>query len=127
MQIATSSGGIASHKLTLQRADVVSKVLLAWLKQAAESQHLQWVAASIEGEDQPADLASKLWLREDIVPYVLPGPAGTEQRTLQERVQELASSFDENNNARTQFLANHEVQVSALVTLADYQQRLSAV
>src|SRR5258708_19349622 len=96
--------------------------MLNWMKQAARQRYLQWIAAGIQEKDHPENVLSRLWLEEDIVPFVIRKQADVHEQTLQEQVMDVISKFDENDIVRTQLNEKHEVQVSELVTLEDYQK-----
>src|SRR2546421_13085233 len=69
IHIAQACGdNIVMHKGALLHQDAANEVL-NWLKQAAQQQHLQFVAASFREDDQFKNILSRLWLQKDIVPY----------------------------------------------------------
>src|SRR6266487_5358984 len=45
--------------------------LFPWLQHAARQRNLKFIAAALRAEDEVSYLASRLWLQEDIVPYVI--------------------------------------------------------
>ncbi len=114
-----------TYTKALRQEDAVTEIL-NWLRRTSQQQYLQWIAAAIQEEDYPEDMFSKLWLQEDIVPFVIRKQDEALQHTLQEQVRDVASNFDENNIVLPQFGAKHEVRVSGLVTLKDYQKIASA-
>ena len=123
--IAEACGdSIITHKRALLHEDAASE-LLNWLKQAAQQRHLQFVAASFREDDQLKNMLSRLWLQEDIVPFVIRKQDAAHQLTLEGQVKDVASTFDENNIVRPQLSATHEVQVAELVTREDYQSTAS--
>src|SRR5207302_384052 len=104
--------------------DTASEVL-NWLKQAAQQRHLQFVAASFREDDQFKNILSRLWLQNDIVPYIIRKQDAALQLTLEEQVRDVVSRFDEDNIVRPQLSATHEVQVAELVTYEDYRETAS--
>ncbi len=122
MHIAEAHGdNIITYTKPLGQEDAAIE-MLNWLKQAARQRYLQWIAAGIQEKDHPENVLSRLWLEEDIVPFVIRKQADVHEQTLQEQVMDVISKFDENDIVRTQLNEKHEVQVSELVTLEDYQK-----
>src|SRR6266567_2395937 len=109
----------------LRREDAATE-MLNWLRQTSRQRYLQWIAAAIQEEDHPEDMFSRLWLQEDIVPFIIRKQDEAHQHILQEQVRDVASNFDENDIVLPQFGAKHEIQVSKLVTLKDHQKTASA-
>ena len=118
------SDNIVMHKGPLLHQDATSEVL-NWLKQAAQQRHLQFVAASFREDDQFKNILSRLWLQNDIVPYIIRKQDAALQLTLEEQVRDVVSRFDEDNIVRPQLSATHEVQVAELVTYEDYRETAS--
>jgi glycosyltransferase involved in cell wall biosynthesis len=114
-------GNIITYTKPLGQEDTATE-MLNWLRQAAQQQYLQWIAAGLREEDQPENVFSRLWLEEDIVPFVIRKQEGIHEQRPQEQVMNVISQFGENNIVRTQLNEKHEVQVSELVTLEDYQK-----
>src|SRR5947209_1985261 len=124
-QIAEACGdNITTHNGTLLRDDAANE-MLNWLEQAAQQRHQQLVAASFREDDHFENMLSRLWLQEDIVPYVIRKQDTTHQLTLEEQVRDVASRFDEDDIVLPQLSAAHEVQVAELVTCEDYQKTAS--
>ncbi|MFL5693760.1 MAG: glycosyltransferase [Ktedonobacteraceae bacterium] len=114
-------GNIITYTKPLGQEDTATE-MLNWLRQAAQQQYLQWIAAGLREEDQPENVFSRLWLEEDIVPFVIRKQEGVHEQSPQEQVMNVISQFGENNIVHTQLNEKHEVQVSELVTLEDYQK-----
>ncbi|HYL43501.1 MAG TPA: glycosyltransferase [Ktedonobacteraceae bacterium] len=125
MHIAEAhSDNVITYTKPLGQEDATTE-MLNWLKQAARQRYLQWIAAGIQEKDHPENVLSRLWLEEDIVPFVIRKQDGGHEQSLQEQVMDVISKFNENNIVRTQLNEKHEVQVSELVTLEDYQKNTS--
>jgi glycosyltransferase involved in cell wall biosynthesis len=123
IQIAEGSNGT----LTTTTRDVhlrkATAILLKWLRDSAKQQNRQIVAASLQQQnDQQLKAASKLWLQQDIVPYIISSEDAANQQALEKQVRTLASHFDENNIVKVDISTDHEVEVAALVTLEDYRK-----
>lgn len=111
--------------IEIQHAQIdqdATTVLLTWLKDTAKQHHTQFIAASVEENDQFKDIISRLWLQEDIVPYLIRQQDPAYQQRLEEQLLEVSAQFDENNIVRPHVDEQHEVRVSELVTLDDYQK-----
>src|SRR6266566_1581709 len=125
IHIAEACGdNIITHKRALLHQDAAAEVLNC-LKQATQQRQLQFVAASLRENDQLKNMISRLWLQEDIVPYVIRRQDAAHQLTLEELVKDVVSRFDENNIVCPALSATHEVQVAELVTLEDYRKTAS--
>jgi glycosyltransferase involved in cell wall biosynthesis len=115
---------IITHKRALLHQDAAAEVLNC-LKQATQQRQLQFVAASFRENDQLKNMLSRLWLQEDIVPYMIRRQDTAHQLTLEELVKDVVSRFDDNNIVCPALSATHEVQVAELVTLEDYRKTAS--
>ncbi len=115
--------------IEIQHAQIdqdATTALLTWLKQTAKQRHIQFIAASVEENDQFKDIISQLWLQEDIVPYLIRQQDSAYGQRLEEQLLGVCAQFDENNIVRPHVNEQHEVQISELVTLADYQKTASS-
>lgn len=122
IHIAEASGGnIVTHKRALLNNDAATEVL-NWLKEASQRRQLQIIAACLPGDDQLKELISRLWLREDIVPYTIRRQDAAHLLAVEEQVKDVLCNFDENNIVHAKFNSAHEVQVAELVTREDYQK-----
>jgi glycosyltransferase involved in cell wall biosynthesis len=126
IQIAEESNGTiitATRAVHLRNA---TAVLLKWLKDAAHQQDRQFIAASLQQQDAHTSLetASRLWLQQDIVPFIVSSENAVEgkQQSIEKQVRDVAAHFDENNIVKVGISANHEVEVAELVTLEDYRK-----
>ena len=125
IHIAEACGdNIITHKRALLHQDAAAEVLNC-LKQATQQRQLQFVAASLRENDQLKNMISRLWLQEDIVPYMIRRQDAAHQLTLEELVKDVVSRFDDNNIVCPALSAAHEVQVAELVTLEDYRKTAS--
>ncbi len=73
-------------------------------------------------EDTLKDVASKLWLQEDIVPYIIDKQDADYRPDLEEMARMVASNFNKDNIVYTKLGKTNEVEVAELVTRADYEQ-----
>ena len=116
----TDAGGNSTHSTPYQQQNVIPHVLTL-LEQAAQERNLQYIAAAFREDSQFADLRSRLWLQEDIVPYSNEELAAGQQLTPEELVRAVASRFDEENIVQPALSTHNEVQVARLVSREDYQ------
>ncbi|QBD77695.1 glycosyltransferase [Ktedonosporobacter rubrisoli] len=116
-----SHDAISEYVLEIATHDPAMMVL-DWLKQKSQSQHLQFVAVALPKNVQLEGLVSQLWLQEDVVPYIpAKGDTGLAPSAV-DLVQAVAAHFDENNIVYPHLDEKHEVQVAELVALQDYQK-----
>ncbi|HZR39336.1 MAG TPA: glycosyltransferase [Ktedonobacteraceae bacterium] len=113
-----SNGTIATHTPALQGRDAAT-ALFDWLKE--QGQRHQFIAASIE-EDQFKDDFSRLWLQEDVVPFVLRPHDPAYHTSGEVQVREVAANFDEHSIVHIPIHTDREVEIAELVTLDDYRK-----
>ena len=99
--------------------------LFPWLQHAARQRNLKFIAAALRAEDEVSYLASRLWLQEDIVPYVIGTNDANYRPDLEDTARMIAANFDRNNTVYTKLNTRNEVRVADLVTLSDYQRTAS--
>jgi glycosyltransferase involved in cell wall biosynthesis len=87
-----------------------------------QQEHLQVIAATYQEDARLANLFSRLWLQEDIVPYPLRQQDPLSQQDLAEQVRKLATFFDEENIVYPVISAEREVIPAELVSLDDYRR-----
>ncbi len=128
LQIAELIGeDTAIHTQAILKQDAETE-LQGWLHSTAHLRHLKFIAASLSSEDTLStegtlkDVASRLWLEEDIVPYVINKQDANYQPDLAEMVRMVASNFNQDNIVSAKLGANNEVVVAELVTRADYER-----
>jgi glycosyltransferase involved in cell wall biosynthesis len=96
--------------------------LLKWLQNSTRQQDRQYIAAALRQQDgHQLETASRLWLQQDIVPYIIDVDAA-DQRALEERIRRVVDHFDEDNIVKVGIRADHEVEIAELVTLEDYRK-----
>jgi alpha,alpha-trehalose phosphorylase (configuration-retaining) len=111
----------AIHTQTILKQDAETE-LADWLQSFAHLRHVKFIAASLSAEDALKDGASKLWLQEDIVPYVLSKQDNDYRPDPEEMVRMIASKFNKDNIVYTKLGETNEVEVAELVTRADYEK-----
>jgi alpha,alpha-trehalose phosphorylase (configuration-retaining) len=119
--IEKCGSAITTHESILKQPDATTGVL-DWLKSSARERHLHYIAVVYKEDERLNDLLSRLWLKEDIVPFVVTGQDSAYHLPLEELVREIAFHFDEENVVQPVVSAEREVQPSELVTLADYER-----
>jgi glycosyltransferase involved in cell wall biosynthesis len=122
LQIAELIGDdTAIHSQTILKQDAETE-LVGWLQSSAHLRHLKFIAASLRAEDALKDAASRLWLQEDIVPYVISKQDDDYRPDPEEMVRMIASNFNKDNIVYTKLGETNEVEVAELVTRADYEK-----
>jgi alpha,alpha-trehalose phosphorylase (configuration-retaining) len=117
----TNDNTTAVHMQPLTE-DGAETTLFSWLQQTAQERNLKFIAAALSKKDPLSSIASQLWLLEDIVPYVLTQQDEDYRPGVDDMARNIAANFDANNIVYTKLDVANEVQVSELVTLADYQR-----
>lgn len=92
------------------------------LQKYTQTNNIKIIAAAIVGAEHPEVLASRLWLEEDIVPYVQLKIEGLNEARVQEAAQRVATYFDPNYLVNVQLTEAREVRTSFLVTLDEYKK-----
>ncbi len=122
LQIAELIGeDTAIHTQAILKQDAETE-LQGWLHSTAHLRHLKFIAASLDAEDTLKETASRLWLEEDIVPYVIDKQSADYRPDPEEMARIVASNFNKDNIVYTKLSGINEVEVSELVTRADYEQ-----
>jgi glycosyltransferase involved in cell wall biosynthesis len=93
---------------------------LEWLQQAARNHNQQYIAASTREGDFSPSFGSKLWLQQDIVPFVVKRSEDASHLSLEDQVRDVRAQFDAEDLVRVPLTPEREVVVSELVTLDDY-------
>jgi alpha,alpha-trehalose phosphorylase (configuration-retaining) len=114
-------GDTTIHTQTILTQDAETE-LTGWLQSSAHLRHLKFIAASLNAEDICNDTASKLWLQEDIVPYVISRQDTDYRPDPEAMARMIASNFNKDHIAYTKLSATNEVEVAELVTRADYEK-----
>lgn len=118
------ASNITTHTRAMSSQDAANETISS-LEQASQQSDLQYIALAFKKEDQLKELGAKLWLQEDIVPYMIGEHDASYHRPLQDVVREVAAKFDKDDIASVQIDENREVQVAELVTLEDYRKTAS--
>lgn len=119
------------EQLTFNQASIdgedPKKQVIEWFRTRREEKNVKFVAVGINGDNRMTELASQLWLEEDIVPYVLDaGELETEVDTPKDIAKVLAheveSRFNQLGIAEIRIGDHNEVLPDDLVTLDAYKQ-----
>ncbi|HEY5001700.1 MAG TPA: glycosyltransferase [Ktedonobacteraceae bacterium] len=122
LQIAELIGDdTAIHTQTILKQDAETE-LADWLQSFAHLRHVKFIAASLDAENALKDAASKLWLQEDVVPYVISKQDTDYRPDPEEMARMIASNFNKDNIAYTKLSETNEVEVAELVTREDYEK-----
>ncbi|MBA2395624.1 MAG: glycosyltransferase [Ktedonobacteraceae bacterium] len=122
LQIAELLGdNTATHTQSILTHDEETE-LANWLHSAAHLRHVKFIAASLNAEDASKDAASKLWLQEDIVPYVISKQDPDYRPDPEEMARMIAANFNKDHIVYTKLSETNEVEVADLVTRADYEK-----
>ncbi|MFH1186914.1 MAG: glycosyltransferase [Candidatus Levyibacteriota bacterium] len=100
------------------------KGLSLFLKNQAEKQNTKFIAAGL-AFDNAEELASRLWLKEDIVPYLNEKFVNLKDKSARNIAQKIQGFFDENNLIKIKLLKNNEAEVAFLTNLDEYQNTCS--
>ncbi|MFH1780567.1 MAG: glycosyltransferase [Candidatus Nealsonbacteria bacterium] len=104
-----------------RRKDFESSVL-EWVRINSKKRNIKYIAAGIAAKEDLENLASKLWLEEDIVPYVFHKTNAYFNRVAEKLAREVEHKFDSAKIATATIGKYNEVIVKKLVTLEDYQK-----
>lgn len=110
---------ITNHTIDKDKA---AETILSWLKRQGKDQNLKFVAAGISGKINHEELASKLWLDLDIVPYLHYEFKKTSEETVDEIAKNVQEKFDENNLVKVNLLENNEAEIAFLTTFEEYKK-----
>lgn len=91
-----------------------------YLRKLSLENNRKYIAAGIAGECDLEKLGSKLWLSEDIVPFIFDDTQDTKKMA-----DRAANKFDDQNTIKVGLSDENEVDVSFLVTLNDYRKTSS--
>src|SRR3989440_761838 len=119
-----SASNITTRTRVLSSQDTVNETISS-LEQASQQRDLQYIALAFKEEEQLKELGARLWLQEDIVPFMIGKHDTSYQAPLEDLVREVAAKFDKNNIVSIEISDNREVQVADLVTLEDHRKTAS--
>ncbi len=124
IQIAEACNGALTTNTKAVHLRNATSVLLKCLQDTARQQDRQYIAASLQQGSHQLETASKLWLQQDIVPYIMSSAdvANSQQQAPEKQVRDVESHFDEHTIVKVDINAQHEVEVAELVTLEDYRK-----
>ena len=127
IQIALAHNGtIDTYTDKVSNADTTSS-LLKLFQQIAQQQQYKVIASFLQGDHlDEAQMISRLWLQEDIVPYGSRSQDEISGASLAEQIGDVASHFDADNIVYPQIGPYQEVEVAELVSLDDYRRTTSA-
>lgn len=91
-----------------------------FLHNQAREQRSKFIAAGLAFENGE-ELASRLWLKEDIVPYLNSRFVNLKDKSAKSIAQKIQTFFDENNLIKINLLKNNEAEVAFLTDLDEYQ------
>jgi len=99
--------------------------IIEWFNTQAHNEQQKYIAVGIGGDGDIHSLGSRLWLEQDIVPYVLDTNYVNAHRTAQELAHEVESLFDELNISKVRLGDYREVLPDQLVSLSAYEDIIS--
>jgi len=91
-----------------------------FLHNQAKEQKAKFIAAGLAFENGE-EVASRLWLKEDIVPYLNSRFTHLKDKSIKNIAQKVQTFFDENNLIKINLLKNNETEVAFLTDLDEYQ------
>lgn len=112
--LQTGGEQLSLQKYSLDEKGDYKKTTLSLLEERSKKENLKFLAAALSGPDL-ISLGSKLWLKEDIVPFVF------KSGDIESLTREVEAKFDEVNLVRIDTTNENEVLASELVTLEDYK------
>src|SRR5438270_7935770 len=101
------AGNITTHTRAMSSQDAANETISS-LEQASQQSDLQYIALAFKEEDQLKELGAKLWLQEDIVPFMIGKHVSSYQAPLEDLVHEVAAKFDKDNIASIEIDENRE-------------------
>lgn len=93
-----------------------------WIDVNARKRNIKYIAAGIIAEENLEKLASRLWLKEDIVTYIFHETDAHFNHAAEKLAREVGQKFDSTEIATAILGKYNEVIVKKLVTLEDYQK-----
>ena len=105
----------------------LDKKIFAWLYKYQARENIKIIAISIitKGEDERRRFASDLWLKQDIVPYVVHIPKGTNKQKIHRAILDLTQRFNDHNIVDIQFNPQRQVYVDRLARIEDVKKNTS--
>ena len=125
LHIAEESAGSITTRTRATSSQDAANETISSLEQASQQRDLQYIALAFKEEEQLKELGARLWLQEDIVPFMIGKHDTSYQAPLEDLVREVAAKFDKNNIVSIEISDNREVQVADLVTLEDHRKTAS--
>ncbi len=123
LHIAEESAGSITTRTRATSSQDAANETISSLEQASQQRDLQYIALAFKEEEQLKELGARLWLQEDIVPFMIGKHDTSYQAPLEDLVREVAAKFDKNNIVSIEISDNREVQVADLVTLEDHRRQ----
>jgi glycosyltransferase involved in cell wall biosynthesis len=100
--------------------------ILSWIRQHAKRHNLKIIAMAIINGREAEKLAARLWLEEDIVPYIEENHTGITEAVVRQTAARVVGKFDENHLVKVPVEPQtNEVTVAPLVTVQDYETTMS--
>ncbi|MCL4366685.1 glycosyltransferase [Patescibacteria group bacterium] len=116
----TNRGKVKSYTINLDGKDIEDKIKNEIAKISTQNHKL--VAVSFHEHELHKKVASKLWVEEDIVSFLINDKSHHSTTTLERDLKYIATSFDKDNVAQIRISPENEVEITDLVSLADYQK-----
>jgi len=110
----------------IKRGGPTSEAIYEWLLDYSQRQNVKFIALGLGGltTDKAERLGSRLWLKQDIVPYRFK-PVSVTKHEARRICLKVASDFDEHDLVKINTTRERRVQVSHLVTETDYAKTLT--
>jgi glycosyltransferase involved in cell wall biosynthesis/Uri superfamily endonuclease len=103
----------------------IEEEILECLKDYSLKNNVKFVAAGIIKGEYSRDLASKLWLKHDIVPFIVEGKGSDSEARTKNAVLRVLKSSDDKDLVKVKIKRDNEVDVARLVKLEDYKKTMS--
>ena len=119
---------LGSEHVSSDHVEVLQKKISRWLKEYARTHYVKIVAIALVGkssllkEPDTETLVSKLWLKQDIVTFLLRGRKETEEENARDGAYRVARRFNEKQIVDIRFDPKRRVRVSVLLRISDYKR-----
>ena len=117
---------ILDESITVNKKDLDKKIF-AWLYKYQARENIKIIAIKIitEQKDGRRQLSSDLWLKQDIVPYVIHISKGTTKQKIQQAIIDLTRHFNGHDIVDVQFEPHRQVHVDRLASIEDIEKQAS--
>jgi glycosyltransferase involved in cell wall biosynthesis len=102
----------------------IEKEVLDCLENYSLKNNVKFVAAGVIKGEYSRNLASKLWLKHDIVPFIIKGSGSDPRVRTKNAALRISRNFDNKDLAKVKIKRDNRVDVARLVRLEDYKKTM---